>query len=376
MPSPVRRRPAACLADCAATGRPALRHRLTRTTAGKLALPEQVVLCSQTGDVILRIDAAVSAVSGAVVRADRTVLCELTGDRTLPGEAARSAVSGRLARRDRLVASGLSGRLGFPDEAVACRASGRAVLRDEAVQSAVTSEWFATDTLEPSAVSGGRVPPPDLVACDLTGDRVLTSELQTCAVTGRRVRADRLVRCAASGRPLLADAAGRTDDGRTAHPDEIGVCEWQGRQVLRSELGSCGLTGLTVAVELLADGELVPLRQALDGAAAVATPGELAAIRRAAGLAAASAGWVVRSPHSTGDLAAVCGECRGWLGLRSRFHGAVYGWPTGRGSGGRCRASGGPACGSGETTDRPPTRIEIGRRACMMQASRTRSSTG
>ncbi len=151
--------PAACLADCAATGRPALRHRLTRTTAGKLALPEQVVTCSQTGDVILRTEATVSAVSGAVVRADRAVRCELTGDAILPAEAAESAVSGRLARRDRLVASAVSGRLGFPDEAVVCEASGRVVLRDEAVRSAVTGEWFAADRLEPSAASGGRVPP-------------------------------------------------------------------------------------------------------------------------------------------------------------------------------------------------------------------------
>jgi superfamily II DNA or RNA helicase len=317
--------PIDCLRRCEATGQMALQHRLVQTAAG-FALPNEVVTCSLTGEQLLRTEAGVSAVSGKVVRANQLRRCEVTGDPALPDELAASELSGRMARPESLVVSEFSGRRGLPIETVRCSATGRTVLSDEAVRANATREWFARDQLQPSALSGTFVPPPDLVTCELTGDPVLADELAACAVSGRRVRRDRLLRSVVSGKPVLPDHQAVTHDGRTALPDEVGTCAWQGTIFLSTELAACRLSGLTVERRLLNSfNELLPLRSMLDGTSdGEPVPREDGPwMRRVTGWNQIAFGRAARFAAPAGGPYAVCVEDRRWFGLRRQFLGAI-----------------------------------------------------
>lgn len=318
--------PADCLGECAATKTKVLLHRLQQTTAGVSARPDHIVTCEASRDTILLAESGRSAVSGVLVHRRHLRECELTGDLALPAELGASDLSGRTARKDRLVKSALSGRFGLPSEMVECQATGRKVLADEAVRSAATKDWYAKDQLFTSAVSGKQAPPPDMATCEATGDWVFPAELETCTVSWKKVRRDRLVQSVESRRWLLPAHAARTDDGHWALPAEIGECAWRGRKLLVSELGACVLTGLIVDKRWLSPtGELLPVRQALDGRIL----GEPLSVQEHMWLTM-QPGWEktavdqVRKTVSPSWAAAVLiAEVRGLFGWRVRHHGVV-----------------------------------------------------
>jgi superfamily II DNA or RNA helicase len=330
-----------------------------------------------------------SAVSGIAGHRTEFVRCQQTGQPILPAEVGKSDFSGKLVRRDVLQQSAKApGRWGLPDEFAVCAATGRQLLRDEVAQSAVSGHWFDRDLLRPSACSGSLAHPDEMVACeetgavllpsetarctitgkrvdrrllaqsqateaialpkffvqcaktkkwalptelvecDLTRLKVLPGELEFCAATGRRVLRERLLKSAVSERYVLPEKAVRSLlTGAVGLPDEMISCAWLEGPILKVESGVCRLTGCTVARRFLnSNGELIALRQLLDGSADNPAEDFALAAWLAQGYPDSFRGlkrvWCLLSPH--GGIVAACGEIPAllaFLGRKPRYAG-------------------------------------------------------
>jgi hypothetical protein len=223
---------------------------------------------------------------------------------------------------------------------VTCEVTGAKLLPQETSQCTVTRKRVDLRLLGRSEVSGlpamlremrrcavtrKLVLPSELEQCRLTGQWVLLGELESCAVTGTRARRDQMLQSNVSGRFVLPKRAIRSAiSDRVGLPGEAVACAWLGKPILRDEAAGDRLTRMLVAKRLLnAAGELGPLRDLLDGRAALARDADdliltFLSLGNGAfqGLKHAR---VLASPQ--GETVAVCGEISSLFGLRTRYVG-------------------------------------------------------
>ncbi len=360
-------------ARCEVTGIEVLRDELTQSqvscrlfrvdekiisaVSGTVGHRSEFILCQESGQPILPSESGRSDVSGRVVRkdllhqsakppgrlgtGDEFVQCASTGQWLLRDEVTRSVVSGKWLDRDLLRPSARSGQLALPEELVTCEESGAALLPAETGRCTLTGKLVDSRLLAKSQVSGAQalakffvrcaktqklVLPAELVECDLTKMKVLPSELEFCAVSGRRVLRDRLLKSDFSDRFVLPEKSVRSAvSKKICIPDETVECTWLEGPIAKAESGVCKLTGCTVAKRFLnLQGELIPLRELLDGNHEGADDPELIAwLKNQANgsLKGLKRVWCSPSPH--GGVQAVCGEARTLLGLRIRFIGML-----------------------------------------------------
>jgi hypothetical protein len=212
------------------------------------------------------------------------VQCSVSGRSLLRDEAVISAVSGRVIDRELAVASASSGKFALPEEMVSCERSGRRLLPDEAVRCTVTGTLVDARDTAASGVSGkpalkelllrcpetGKLMLPDeAVICAASGTRVLPATLGFCAVTQRRAVKRRMAACPSTGLSFIDDSISR--NAVLASTGEFNVlqrCAWTGETVLGTQLRPCVISGIRVVPgQLNKDGELIALREMLDGAA-------------------------------------------------------------------------------------------------------------
>jgi len=347
------------LQTCEVTGVRVVPQELgTCSVTRKRVIRSRLVLCARTNVPVLDIETARSAVSGIVVRkdllhasqkpphrlglAEELVECQSSRRCILVDEAGLSVVSGKRVDRDLLVPSARTGTPALREEMVTCQESGTLLLPTEAGRCSLTGKRVdsrllsssqqsgrvaLTRLMEKCAVTFKAVLPEELEACGLTGARVLPAELVTCAVTGKRGIRDRMLRSDVSGKFVVPDKAIRSVvSGRIGLPEEAVRCAWLERPILRAEAATCKLTLKKVAATMLnTDGELAILRDMLDGQSRQATRADDLIPRICPLDESLFAGlthvWIVRSPR--GGKMAVCGETRGWLGLKVRFVGLL-----------------------------------------------------
>lgn len=279
------------LAECAVTGKWALRHlMLASSLSGVLMLPEAAVYCAVSGDALLPSEAVTSEfssrrlaprnavtcqASGKLAAIDEVAVCDFTRSTVHSSFVAVSEVSGRPYRIDQQDCSALSGATGhasefvkcaltneslLPDEVAPSAASGRLIRRDllmpsakdparlaaesEMVRCAVTGALLLPDEVGVSAVSGLVVDSDLLAASTWSGKLGLADELETCAVSGERILITEAIKSDFSGRPLSpAHAVTCAVTGRTAASDEIATCEFTGVKVHATQIVTSEVSG-------------------------------------------------------------------------------------------------------------------------------------
>ena len=196
--------------DCSAVSQRLIDRQLLipTTKRRRLALPEELVRCEESGDWCLP---------------DETRVCESTGLRVSHDLLERSPSSHRLCLK-RLF--------------VSCAVSHYCVPIDETELCAVTGQRVAKGVLVACAVTGKRVLPSELKKCTETGDLVLPSEIGYSDYRSRPVK-----------KSLLRQSS--KPPGRWGTKAEFGVCEVTRKRLLLDELERCSLTHRLVDRDLL-----------------------------------------------------------------------------------------------------------------------------
>lgn len=180
--------PEAALGQCCVTGLSALRHLLSKSEhSGRIALPEHMLVCEQSGRRLIRDEADRSDVSGRMVGTHLLRTCTATGRRAEAEHFGRCAFTSAEVLKSELVASDLSGKLFRSDQSLQSSVSGKIGHRNEFILCAQTRHPVATSEAEICDSTGSKVRPGILETCQETGTRVLPSELSRSAVSGRRV---------------------------------------------------------------------------------------------------------------------------------------------------------------------------------------------
>lgn len=217
------------------------------------AFPEEMVVCQETGAIILPDESDWCSVTGRRVRRDLLVEDTATGDRVLERLTRPSSVSGRRTLPQHLVKSHFNPeREGLPDETLHCGVCGATVLKDEVLECPETRSTATPDHFETCEWSGEKVLPEGLATCEVTGKRVRRSLLKTCPETGKRAVSDLFERCEESGAEVLPDGL-RTSEvsQKRVRRSLLVACEETGRLALPHELGTCSVTGRRVHPDLL-----------------------------------------------------------------------------------------------------------------------------
>ena len=171
---PERTVPTTCLSRCDITGAEVLSSLLAKSdVSGRVAIPEFVVTCANTGKRILRDEADVSDVTGDLVCSHLMKV---------------SAASGKRAE---------------PEHFDVCRFSNTEVLRDELAVSEISGERYRADERVCSSVSGKAGHRREFLICHETRLPLASGETEKCEITGHTVRIGVLERCEASGKNVL-----------------------------------------------------------------------------------------------------------------------------------------------------------------------------
>jgi len=117
---------------CAVSGKMVDLRLLARSEqCGKLALPEHLMTCPETGLKVLPEELVRCEATGAMVLANTTEVCSATNQRVLRRLTVSCARSGRKLLAEKAASSARSGRRAHPDHRRPCRWTGQVLLDDE-----------------------------------------------------------------------------------------------------------------------------------------------------------------------------------------------------------------------------------------------------
>ncbi len=322
--------PIDCFARCEIAGKRVLRHMLERSEiSGRLALPENTLLCASSGKRILSDEAEKSYVTGRLVakmllktsalsgkRAESEYfgMCEFSSTEVLKEELAISEISGRHYRYDEQSRSIVSGKVGHKKEFINCNITNQSILPGEAEYCELTGKAVRKGFLE---------------QCEVTGKRVLPSLLEKSAMSGKKALKEFFITSSLSGAYLLEKEAIRSSDRKYCLPIEAKSCTWSGRQCHPDDIRICKLSNITAHFEFMVtreDTRLIVLVDILNGTRRKTDKHDLwgAIITCCSAIIKQHTKVEIAELSPDSEHLAICLEVRSWLGLKVRYAGLIY----------------------------------------------------
>jgi len=242
--------PEDCIGKCEISGTETLKHLLLKSDiSGRVALPENALICALSGKRVLVDEVEKSAITGKLIatsllktsilsgkRAEPIFFatCAFSGTEVLQSELTTSQVSNKKYRIDQQAVSAVSGKTGHQQEFIVCTQTNQRLLSIEAEHCEVTSKAVMPGLLEQCVVSGKKVLPSELEKSTMTGKQALRRYFVDSGISGARILQSEAIQSVSGNFCTVVEARDCSWSGLKSHPDDLKVCQLTGKY-FRSE---------------------------------------------------------------------------------------------------------------------------------------------